>query len=505
MQTYLSIDVGTTNWKVAAFDIKGNMVAIKKTPTKTIVKEGMSYFDPLMVKDSILKLIKDITTCIPAESIRSIAVTGMAESFVLLDNEDKPLNDALAWFDNRPAKFADIIKDHFSSEVIFEKTGLDVHPVYSLSKLMFLTNMYPDILKKTKIMLQMPEYITYCLAGRACTDYSLASRTMLLNINTNEWDKDLLEFAGLNAGQLPSLMNAGSPIGQINKEIADITGLPESTLIAVGGHDHPCATISTGVALGNSLLDSSGTAESFLYVSKENEPVPKKWNGLRVCRFLTKDKFALWGGIPSGGVCIEWGMNQLKRAIDIENKFDEPKYSYQKFCEYYLKDFQKTSNGLFFLPYLRGAGAPYWDGKVFGGYLNLSTSHTNKDMLTAIFEALGMHTKLIIERMSAESKTNINKINTVGGGSRLRFAQEIKAEICQADVNLYDIDEGTLAGCAFLGAIATKDVKDIDEAVSILCNINSTVTHKPSNVYDEHFAKYKTLYGNLHETLQSIK
>ena len=499
MEAYLAIDIGTTNWKVAAFDSNADLIAIEKKRTVTHRSGQVAFYDAQEIWGTVCDLLKKIMPRLTGYHIRSVACTGMAESVVALGKDDRVLYRVESWFSPLSVNCTREISQRFTNREIFRKTGLDVHPMFVLSRWLYMKSADRSLAAECKILLQLPEFITYKLCGKAYTDYSLASRTMLFNLSMKDWDDELLAFAGLRRDQLPHIVQAGTFLGTVDPAAAQSTGLPLGTAIAMGGHDHPCATIATNVATGAQLLDSSGTAESFLYVSSKGDPLPAEWAGLRVCRHLDGDRYVLWGGIPAGGATVDWAIRQYKNSIDTAGTFPAASFSYQDFCETYLASIPAGCNGLIFLPHLRGAGAPYWNSQARGAYIGLTDKHTPQEMMKAVFEGLAFQTRLIKETIEAVSDNKLRTYNTVGGGARLQYWQQIKSEICSTDIQFYANNEATLAGCAFLGAVAVQDVATIEDA-ALICSKKAErimAPQSPIAVYEKIYPQYVLLNNRL--------
>ena len=489
MDLYLGIDVGTTNLKVAAFSSDGDLVAIRRkaTPLST-GSDGLPGYDADLFWDEISTMLKDVKQECHQHNIRAVSTTGMAEAMVALDEYGNCLDLVIPWFDTRSKSYSDHIVRDLGVEKIFSITGLDVNPIFSLPKLMLIQNLKPAIFGRANKWLQLPEYILYRLSGQCFTDFSLASRTMLFDIHSNDWCDSLLEYSFIQLSHLPKIVDGGTPIGLVSPEVAHHTGLPTSCVVVVGGHDHICATIPAGAVNGEHVLDSSGTAESFIYVSKSGSALPKKFSGLRVGRYLTKDKYALWGGIVSSGASVEWGIQRLCNGTEFgDSTFD--KLGYDSFFDSNLNQIPVGSHGVIFLPHLRGAGAPYWNPMMRGSFLGLNSTISNADLMKSVFEGLSMQSRMIIETMEKASGSKITALNTVGGGSRLTYWQNIKATVTHRTINIPNVNEATLLGAAMLAAIGVGEYSSIEEASQVCFNIGKTISSRL-----ESEAKYDELY-----------
>lgn len=499
MDLFLSIDVGTTNWKVGAFTAKGDLVSLKKSPTITHYSDdGSGYYESEEIWNTIKTLLVDLMNDLTEHKVLTIACTGMAESVVGIDENGLSVDRIIAWFDTNSLQFANRIRTEFGDEKIFSITGLDINPIFSLSKLMALKSTNQKNFNRAVKWLQLPEFISYKLSGLCYTDYSLASRTMLFDIRNNKWSEELLDYIELNESHFATVVDSGTIIGNVTELVQAETGIPNTCKVIVGGHDHLCATIPAGATNGENLLDSSGTAESFIYVSKPGSSLPNQWNGLRIGRYLTKDKYVLWGGIVSSGASIEWGLKCLAESkVFSDGTFSE--LGHDVFFPSYFDEENPQLCDILFLPHLRGAGAPYWNPQLKGSFIGLRSTHTSLDLLNAIFFGLSFQSKMIIDLMERESKSKIRSMNTVGGGSKLDYWQQVKSNVNQRLIHVPLVSDATLLGAALLGAVALGIYSSIDDASSNCYHIDHSFIPSIKAIQ-----KYEKLYANFCEVNDAI-
>ena len=387
MKYYLAIDVGTTNWKAAIYNQAGNLIGIERTPTQTHIDEyGYSYYDPNDMWNAICEICRRVTAK-AGVLISGVSVTSIAEAVVPVDRNGKPVGDVITWFDTRSMNQAQELKRIFGKEKLYEITGLDVNPIFSLPKILWMREKRPDIYAKSYKWLQMSDYILFCLSGAFVTDYTLASRTLAFDIRNNVWSREILQRVDVPMSFFPDVYESGTVIGEISETVAKQTGITKEAKIVVGGNDHPCASIAAGVLSGNKILDSSGTAESFIYVSRKHAVPEMKFSGQRCCRYLQKDRYALWGGIISSGRSFDWGYATFTSSRDFG--IGQDAYSYEEILKQ-LPGVKGIESGLIFYPHLRGAGAPYWNPKASGAFLGVRDFYTSKNMLKAVLEGLSM-------------------------------------------------------------------------------------------------------------------
>jgi len=503
MKYYLAIDIGTTNWKATVFDEIGRLQAIERTPTKTHTDQsGNHFYVAEEIWNDVQLLCKKVTAKV-GQPISAVSVTSFGEAVVAVDKDGNTLGDIVAWFDTRSMKQAQQMKEHFGEERLYEITGLDVNPIFSLPKILWMRDNKPEIYDKAFKWLQMTDYILFCLTGEFVTDYTLASRTLALDILQNQWSMEILQGVGVPREMLPCIEESGTVIGKISADIEKKTGITQGAKVAVGGNDHSCGSIAAGVIHGDKIFDSSGTAESFIYISKKNAVPKMKFAGQRTCRYLQKDRYALWGGIISSGRSFDWAYEMFTSSKCFG--IGQEHYSYDKVLDQVM-DEQGMESGLIFYPHLRGAGAPYWNPKISGSFLGLRDVHSAKNMMRSVLEGLSMQARMIVEMEQSLAGVDVQSLCVVGGSSRNSQWQTIKASVTKKDIEICPEAEATALGTAMLAAIGDGMYRDIEQASDMLATHN-TVIHPNEEMakrYDQLYELYCEGYKHLKKFNEQI-
>lgn len=500
MSLLLGIDIGTTNWKAAVFDENGKAICIKKTPAITRYDEKeQGYYDPNELWDKICSVIKSTVEFCGRGNISAVSVTSMAETVVPIDKDGNCCYPFIAWFDTRSIREAEIIEATIGKQKLFEITGLDPNPIFSVPKIMWIRENAADAYEKAYKWLQISDFINFKLTGEFVTDYTLASRTLALDIHKKEWSDTILEAMQISKDTFPELTESGKVIGQVNKKASEVTGLPAGVPVVMGGHDHPCATIPTGTILGRKILDSSGTAEAFLFVSGKGEKAPKVDIGQRVCLHLDPSRYVLWGGIIASGISVDWGFNRF--ASVEEWGFKKVEYTYAELSEK-IATIKPGSDGAMYLPHLRGSGAPYWDPRAKGAYIGLKSTHTNVELMRALFEGLSFQAKMIIEMEESLAGYKVESLCTVGGGTKIKLWQQIKADVTGKVIEIPEVSDATALGAALLAGVGTGVYKSIEEASRTACRSIEVIepNNRNSAIYSELYGVYCDAYDALKET-----
>lgn len=498
MSYLMSIDIGTTNWKVIAFNPDGTIAARARVPAKTRYDNGRGYYLADDIWGSVISCIRELSGVIGLKDIIAVSATSMGESMVPVGAGGEELYPVIAWFDTRASRQSCYLQEKAGDSQIFNNTGLKPGAVFSLPRILWMRENHPEIYAKTYKWLQMADYIYFKLSGGYATDYSLASRTLAFDIRTNRWSEEMLRAAGVPENCFPTVMQSGTVLGSVSREAAQLTGLKEGTPVVVGGHDHPCATISVGALSEDILLDSSGTAESFLYVSQPDMPLPSGMAGQRQGRHLDPRRYVLWGGITASGKSVEWAVDRLTLCRDWGMETEDVPFSeLLKYC----RDVPCGSNGIFFLPYLRGSGAPHWDTTAKGSFLGLSAESTSPEMVKAVLEGLSYQARQIIELHETLCKRNINRVSVAGGGSRLELWQQIKADITGKTILTQQVDEASALGAAVLAGVGVGVFENMEAGSKAVTRIGKEF--KPHqdrrDFYNKGFEIYKACYHSLAE------
>ena len=500
MINLLIIDVGTTNWKALLFDTNGEVVASSKTPTVISSDQwGLPCYSHEQMWSSIVTCIKNIDAAHGLDNVGAVAVTSMAESVIPIDKNGEVLCDVIPWFDARSISELDVFKQEIGNEAVFNATGLEIGAIFSLPKILWMRKHHPDIFNRAAKWLQMSDFINFKLTGKTVTDYSMACRTMAFDISTNTWSDTLTNVAGVDKRIFPDVYASGTQIGTVTKTAAGITGLKQGTPVIMGGHDHPCATISGNTFGSSAILDSSGTAEPFLFVSDVGASLPAKRLGQRHGRHPDPNRFIVWGGIVSSGISVEWAVKRLGLCNDWH--FTVPDIPLNDLFEM-CADLPCGSGGIIFTPFLRGSGAPEWDPKMKANFLGADHNTTSRHMLRAVLEGLSYQAKIIIDIQEALSSKSIEQIVCVGGGSRGKLWQQIKADVTGKPVVTRTVDEATGQGAAILAATGIGVFKDMYEGAEKFAE--ESQRYMPDKANHNAYQPIIEIYRDVHQALQDI-
>lgn len=491
----VGIDFGTTNLKAVVFDITGKVVAGASLPTPThyYQRPGWAYYDPEeMWQTTAAALRAAIAKVDRPERIVSVAVASIGETGVPIDAHGHPTYEAIAWYDARTTPQAEWLDAAIGRDRIFALSGMSLQPIFSLCKLLWLREQAPEAWSRTVRWLNTADYIAYRLSGVEATDYSLACRTLALNLRQLRWENDLLRDLDFDPALMAPLTPGGTRLGPVTAEATAQTDLPPSAIVAVGGHDHVCGALAIGVTQPGTMLNSMGTTEGvFLPIAA---PLADPEFGRQGYNqgVHTLGGYYAFGAHYTAGACIDWFRESCAAKTDYATLIAE------------AGQVPAGSLGVFFLPHLRLANAPYDDTKARGAFIGLTTGTKRDALFRAVLEGIAMETRLTMEPLVCYAGlAKIDHIYAIGGGTRNRLLMQIKASIQKQPIHVMSIDESTALGAALLGGIGAGLYVDVPDALRHLKHAETVVEPIASDMafYD---AAFTTVYEKIFTALRPL-
>lgn len=497
----IGADVGTTNIKVVAFDRGGRAVESASSPTPTRYPgPGRANYDPEELWRSFAATLRRVMERLEAPGrVVSIAVASMGEAAVPLDAGGEPTYDMISWFDGRARPQAERLGRVVGQDRLFGLTGLSLQPIFGLCKLLWLKENEPDAYSRSATWLNVADYMAFRLCGVAATDYSLASRTLALDLHDLRWADELLEEVGIHPGLFAPLRGGGSSLGTVSPEAVAATGLPEGTSVATGGHDHVCGALAVGVTQTGTMLNSLGTAEAIFLPLERPLTDPQVGHQGYTQGAHVAGQYYVFGGQYTSGASVEW-IREVSGGADYDTLIAE------------AEKVPPGSLGAFFLPHLRLANPPYDDPASRGAFLGLSSDVGRGELFRAVLEGLAYDSRNSLEPLLAHSGLDgLSAIHAIGGGTQNRLLMSIKATVLDQEITVPWVDEATSLGAAILGGVGAGVYQDVASALEGLRYDETTVEPIPDEVafYEAAFRRvYTRIYPSLrglHHEIQDLQ
>lgn len=452
----LALDQGTSSSRAIVFDHEGRICATaQKEFPQHFPKPGWVEHDPKDIWSSEASVIAEAITSmgINGLNIAGIGITNQRETTIVWDAETgEPVYNAIVWQDRRTSEYCDSLKEQNLTGFIMEKTGLIIDAYFSATKIRWILENVPgarDRAEAGKLRFgTVDTWLLWNLTRGEChmTDVSNASRTMLFNIHTLNWDEDLMKLFGIPMSMLPEVHSS-----------SEIYGYTKTTIFA---HKVPVAGIAGDqqAALFGQMCTTPGSVKNtygtgcFLLMNSGTKPITSSHNLLTTIAWKIGDtvNYALEGSIFVGGSVVQWlrdGLGIIKSSSEIES----------------LAMTVPDNGGVYFVPALTGLGAPYWDQYAKGTICGLTRGTTAAHIARAALEGIAFETMDIVNAMEHDAGIKLAELKVDGGASRNNLMMQFQADILGTKVIRPKVTETTAMGACYLAGLATEYWDSLDD------------------------------------------
>ena len=460
MQKYiLALDQGTTSSRAIVFDHSGKICSVaQKEFTQHFPKPGWVEHDPNEIWSSEAAVIAEAISAIDINGldIAAIGITNQRETTIVWDiDTEEPIYHAIVWQDRRTAEYCDKLKAQGLVDKVREKTGLIIDAYFSGTKIKWILDNVPgarERAEKGKLRFgNVDSWLVWRLTrGEVhCTDVTNASRTMLFNINTLQWDDDLLKLLDIPRSMMPEVKSSSEVYGHTKTTIF----AHEVPIAGIAG-DQQSALFGQMCLTPGSIKNTYGTG-CFVMLNIGDKPLLSKNNLLTTVAWKIGDevKYALEGSIYVGGSVVQWlrdGLGFIKSSSEVEE----------------LASSVPDSGGVYFVPALTGLAAPYWDQYARGTIVGITRGTTRAHIARAALDGIAFQTYDIAQAMAKDLGAPLTELKVDGGASRNNLLMQFQSNLLGIPVVRPKITETTALGAAYLAGLAVGFWKDIDEIKS---------------------------------------
>ena len=455
-QYILALDQGTSSSRAIVFDERGTTCAVAQREFRQIFpKSGWVEHDPHEIWSSQASVIAEAITMMDINglNIAGIGITNQRETTIVWDTDtEEPVYNAIVWQDRRTSDYCDELKNQGLTEKIRQKTGLIIDAYFSATKIKWILDNVPGAREradKGKLMFgTVDTWLIWRLTRGEVhvTDVSNASRTMLFNIHTLDWDQELLDLFKIPRSMMPEV-----------KSSSEVYGHTKTTIFA---HKVPIAGIAGDqqAALFGQMCTEPGMVKNtygtgcFLLMNSGEKPILSQNNLLTTVAWKIGDKvnYALEGSIFVGGSVVQWlrdGLGVIHSSSEVEE----------------LASRVPDTNGVYFVPALTGLGAPWWDQYARGTIIGISRGTNTAHIARAALEGIAFQTMDITAAMSRDAGIPLRELKVDGGASRNNLLMQFQADILGTKVIRPQVVETTAMGAAYLAGLAVGYWSSIDE------------------------------------------
>ncbi len=482
----IGLDVGTTGTKAVVVNERGEVLSGGYNEYGLVSVYGRVTQNANDWWNAACTAIKEAVQKIedPSE-ITAISLSTQGSSMVPVDEKGEPIYDVITWMDTRSKSEADELSAAIGAEKIYRKCGWQVSPVLDAAKLIWLRKNEKDIFAKADCFISTLEFINMHLTGRKVIDPTNAAIRQLFNIETGDWDDELLSSAGITRERLPEVLPVGAEVGNLTSEAANILGLSTDVKVYNGAHDQYCASLGSGaVEVGDMLLATGttwvvlGITPELLYTDSHISP------GIHPA-----GAYGAMASIVSAGSALNW----YKKNI-IGDSF--------KVIDEEAAKRRDEAKDIFILPYVCGAGFPHGLPELRGSMFGLDVGHDKFHIARAVMEGVAFEAAGVLSEFAAQGM-RIDKLMMTGGAARSTLWSEIVGYVTGCDIYRMNEPETCCVGAAMTAALGIGMFSDYDECRSAM--VKREKLELTDSSAREFYAEKLARYTNLVSQVKALK
>jgi len=485
---FLGIDTSTTSSKALLVDESGNVIAVASSPhTLQTPKPLWSEQDPHEWWDAVSGSIRSVLekAGIGGERIAALGLTGQMHGLVLLDDTGNVLRQAILWNDQRTQSQCDEIHKRIGKEKFIQITGSIALTGFTAPKILWVNENEPDVFAKVKHVLLPKDYIRYKLTGEYAMDKADGAGTVLFDLKSRDWSREVLDALGIDASWMPPTFEGPEFTGRVTPEAASATGLKVGTPVAAGGGDQAAQAVGVGavepgivgLTVGTSgvvfattpsaLIEPNGRLHAFCHA------VPGMWHFM--------------GVMLSAAGSLQWYRDTLASDMSFDDLLKE------------AESILVGSEGLQFLPYLSGERTHHPDPLARGAFIGLTLRHSRGHMTRAVLEGVSFGLKDSFTLIQNAGLGAITQVRASGGGTKSALWRQVLASVLEAELVTVNTTEGAAYGAALLAGVGAGAWPDVVSACKASVKITGSTMPDSAqvDVYRKSYALYQELYPAL--------
>jgi glycerol kinase len=452
----LALDQGTTSSRAIVFDHNGQIRSVaQKEFTQIFPQPGWVEHDPTEIWSSQAGVAAEAVAAfgINGKNISAIGITNQRETTIVWNRETGlPVYNAIVWQDRRTAAFCDHLKNEGLTELIRSKTGLIIDAYFSASKINWILNNVEgakELAAAGKLAFGTVDSWLVWKFTRGnihVTDVTNASRTMLYNIRTLEWDEELLQIFGIPRNMLPEVKQSSEVYG----ETATTIFASKIPIAGIAGDQQ--AALFGQMCIEKAMVKNTYGTGCFMLMNIGDQFIASKNNLLTTIAWKINNKveYAFEGSIFIGGAVVQWlrdGLGIIRSSAEVEQ----------------LAMQVDDTGGVYFVPAFAGLGAPYWDAEARGTIVGLTRGSTSAHISRAAIESIAYQTVDVLKAMEADAGLTIKELRVDGGATANNLLMQFQADLLNCKVIRPRIVETTALGAAYLAGLAVGYWKNVEE------------------------------------------
>ena len=492
----MGLDIGTTGCKAVVFDVRGQPLSSHSEEYPLYHEsDGRCELDPELVWNAISVAIQLTAAGTPqSDPVEAIGLSALGDAVTPVDRSGSALARSLTGhLDVRATAQAAWMSEHIGRQRLFQSTGVPVHSMHVVPKVMWFRENQPAVYENTWKFMGWQELTHLRLGLSPLLDYSLACRTLAVSIQHKDWAYELLAKVGLDAGKFCPLAASTQVVGRINSAHASSLGLMEGVQVVAGGFDQACAALGAGVLEPRTAGLSIGTGECVTAVFDQRLLAMPLLEGNHGCGFYVLDGLYMSiADIVTSGALLRWYKDTLgvpEAQLALQQNRDPH--------DVIIEQTPDRPARVFVLPYFAGAGTPWLDPEQRGTIFGLALDTDRAEVTKGILDGLCFELRLNLESMR-RTGLEVSTLRATGGGAKSERWMQLKADITGVPVEIMQVREAGCLGAAFLAGLGTG-VYSTAEDISSISRVKYVFDPNPqaSAQYDDAYQKYCELRSRV--------
>ena len=493
---FLGIDVSTTGVKALLIDEKGTVVATATTAlTLSMPKPLWSEQNPHEWWSGTVASIRKALTLAGAsgDDVAAVGLTGQMHGLVLLDEKRQVLRPAILWNDQRTAQECDEIRERLGGRAtLVRATGNDALTGFTAPKILWVRNNEPEVYAKARLVLLPKDYVRLRLTGVAAMDKADGSGTLLFDLASRTWSRDVLARLAIPPEWLPPTYEGPETTGEVTAEAAAETGLRAGTPVVAGGGDQAAGAIGAGAVAPGIVSLTLGTS-GVVFATTET-PLVEPEGRLHAFCHAVPGRWHFMGVTLSAAGSLQWYRDTLAPAESFDALTLEAATA------------PAGSEGLLFLPYLSGERTPYPDPTARAAFVGLTLRHRRAHLTRTVLEGVAFSLRDCFTLLQQAGLPSIGEVRVAGGGARSALWRRICASVLGVNLVTVNSTEGAAFGAALLAGVGAGTWPDVAAACTAAIHITSrdAPDARDRATYETLYPEYRRLYPALRETSAAL-
>jgi xylulokinase len=501
----LGLDIGTTGCKAMSFALDGRVLGeFRREYTIQTPQPSWAEQDAervwLLAWECLAAAVAAATAA--GDPPVAMALSCQGEAVIPVDGAGRALRPAILGMDTRTTAENTWLAETFGADALFQRTGMPLHTINTLPKLLWLQRHEASIWRTAHQFLLYEDFFLRRLGGEAVISACLASRTQMMNLATADWDEDILARCGIERARLarPAPVTGGV-VGTLRPELLRKLGLDHAVLLVSGGHDQACAALGSGVIASGLAMVSTGTAEVVEVALASPALTPAlRDGGISIYRHVVPGLYVAMTLNHSGGLLLRWFRDTLGRW-----ELEQAAATGQDAYDLLLADAPAGPTSLLLLPHFSGSGTPVLDVESKGALLGLTFATTRAELAKAALEGLTFELRMNLDLLRGAG-VEIAELHAVGGGARSDLWLQLKADTCDVPLRVPRVTDAACLGAALLAGVGAGVYPDFGTAVAQTVEWRRRFVPDPASVaaYARRFALYAEVYPLLADLLHRL-